>query len=78
MEKMKSNQRFGFTIFTKQQVEQATSNFDSSKILGHGGQGIVYRGILRNQTVAIKKCKIVDESKKKEFGKEMLILLEIN
>ncbi|KAJ3684528.1 hypothetical protein LUZ61_013692 [Rhynchospora tenuis] len=28
--------------------------------------------------VAIKKCKIVNESKKKEFGKEMLILSQIN
>ena len=78
LEKMKSNQRFGFTIFTKQQLEQATSNFDSANILGHGGQGTVYRGTVRDQTVAIKKCKIVDESRKKEFGKEILILSQIN
>ncbi|XP_078150761.1 wall-associated receptor kinase 3-like [Carex rostrata] len=78
LEKIKSDQGYGFTIFTNQQVEQATSNFDSSNILGHGGQGTVYKGILRDQTVAIKKCKIVDESRKKEFGKEMLILSQIN
>ncbi|XP_078149929.1 wall-associated receptor kinase 3-like [Carex rostrata] len=78
LEKIKSNQGFGFTIFTKQQVEQGTSNFDSANILGHGGHGTVYRGTLRDQTVAIKKCKIVDESRKKEFGKEMLILSQIN
>jgi serine/threonine protein kinase len=78
LEKIKSNQAFGFTIFTKQQVEQATGNFDSANIIGHGGQGTVYRGTLRDQAVAIKKCKIVNESKRKEFGKEMLILSQIS
>ncbi|XP_078150875.1 wall-associated receptor kinase 3-like isoform X3 [Carex rostrata] len=77
-ESIKSNQGYSFTIFTKQQLDQATNNFDSSNILGHGGHGTVYRGTLRDQIVAIKKCKIVDESKKNEFGKEMLILSQIN
>jgi serine/threonine protein kinase len=78
LEKIKTSQGFGFTIFTKQQVEQATNNFDNANIIGHGGQGTVYKGTLRDQIVAIKKCKIIDESKKKEFGKEMLILSQIN
>ncbi|KAJ4806953.1 Wall-associated kinase family protein [Rhynchospora pubera] len=78
LEKIQSDQGFGFTIFTKQQVEKATNFFDSANIIGHGGQGTVYRGTLRGQMVAIKKCKIVDESKKKEFGKEMVILSQIN
>ncbi|KAJ4803891.1 Wall-associated kinase family protein [Rhynchospora pubera] len=78
LEKIKSNQEFGFTIFTKQQIEQATNNFDSANIIGHGGQGTVYKGTLRDHIAAIKKCNIVDENKKKEFGKEMLILSQIN
>ncbi|XP_078150961.1 wall-associated receptor kinase 3-like [Carex rostrata] len=78
LENIKSNQGFGFTIFTKQQIEHATNNFDSAKILAHGGNGTVYGGSLKDQAVAIKKCKIVDESKKKEFGKEMLILSQIS
>jgi serine/threonine protein kinase len=78
LEKIKSNQGFGFTIFTKEQLEQATDNFNNGNIIGHGGHGTVYKGMLRDQTVAIKKCKIVNERKKKEFGKEMLILSQIN
>ncbi|KAJ4755988.1 Wall-associated kinase family protein [Rhynchospora pubera] len=78
LKKIQSDQGFGFTIFTRRQVELATNNFDSANIIGHGGQGTVYRGTFRDQMVAIKKCKIVDESKKKEFGKEMIILSQIN
>ncbi|KAJ4813065.1 Wall-associated kinase family protein [Rhynchospora pubera] len=78
LEKIKSNQGFGFTIFTRQQIEQATKNFDNANIIGSGGQGTVYKGTLRDQIVAIKKCKMVNESKSKEFGKEMLILSQIN
>ncbi|KAJ1696975.1 hypothetical protein LUZ63_005487 [Rhynchospora breviuscula] len=78
LKKIQSDQGFGFTIFTKRQVEQATNNFDSANIIGRGGQGTVYRGTLRDEMVAIKKCKIVNESKKKEFGKEMIILSQIN
>ncbi|KAJ4760968.1 Wall-associated kinase family protein [Rhynchospora pubera] len=78
LEKIQSDQGFGFAIFTKQQIEQATNNFDNANIIGHGGQGTVYKGSLRGQMVAIKKCKITDERKKKEFGKEMLILSQIN
>ncbi|XP_078166905.1 wall-associated receptor kinase 2-like [Carex rostrata] len=78
LEEIKSNLGFSFTIFSKQQVEQATNNFDSSNIIGQGGQGTVYKGTFKDQLIAIKKCKIINESKKKEFGKEMLILSQIS
>ncbi|XP_078166904.1 wall-associated receptor kinase 3-like isoform X2 [Carex rostrata] len=78
LEEIKSNLGFSFTIFSKQQLEQATNNFESSNIIGQGGQGTVYKGTVKDQLVAIKKCKIINESKKKEFGKEMLILSQIN
>jgi hypothetical protein len=64
LEKIKSNQGFGFTIFTKEQLEQATDNFNNGNIIGHGGHGTVYKGMLRDQMVAIKKCKIVNEREK--------------
>ncbi|XP_062198701.1 putative wall-associated receptor kinase-like 16 isoform X2 [Phragmites australis] len=78
-EKMKSDQGLAFTVFTESELEQATSKFDKSQILGHGGHGTVYKGIMKdNITVAIKKCALIDDRHKKEFGKEMLILSQIN
>ncbi|CAO2192425.1 unnamed protein product [Urochloa humidicola] len=78
-EKMKSDQGLAFTIFTKAELEQATNKFNKTQILGHGGHGTVYKGITKDNTpVAIKKCALMDDRHKKEFGKEMLILSQIN
>ncbi|KAK3144241.1 hypothetical protein QOZ80_4AG0310470 [Eleusine coracana subsp. coracana] len=78
-EKMKSEKGLCFTIFTETELVQATNNYDKSRILGKGGQGTVYKGLVKdNMHVAIKRCVLVDERKKKEFGQEMLILSQIN
>lgn len=58
LHEIKSNQGLAFKIFTKEELEQATNKFDKSTVLGHGGYGTVYKGILKdNRTVAIKKFK---------------------
>ncbi|KAB8110951.1 hypothetical protein EE612_048448, partial [Oryza sativa] len=68
-----------FKIFTEEELQKATNNFDEKKILGHGGHGTVYKGFLNGNTeVAIKRCKTIDEQQKKEFGKEMVILSQVN
>uniref|UniRef100_A0ACD5ZGP6 Uncharacterized protein n=1 Tax=Avena sativa TaxID=4498 RepID=A0ACD5ZGP6_AVESA len=78
-EEMKSKQGVSFTLFTREELEEATGKFDERNVLGKGGNGTVYKGTLKDsRTVAIKKCKLVDERQKKEFGKEMLILSQIN
>jgi serine/threonine protein kinase len=77
-EEMKSSKTYGFSIFSEEDIKKATNNYDDNLIIGHGGHGTVYKGTLRGNVVAIKKCKFIDESQKKEFGKEMLILSEIN
>ncbi|XP_015694614.2 putative wall-associated receptor kinase-like 16 [Oryza brachyantha] len=78
-EEMKSQQGVAFKIFSEEELRQATNKFHEQHILGHGGHGIVYKGVLKGgDVVAIKKCTTIDEQQKKEFGREMLILSQIN
>ncbi|XP_020084295.1 wall-associated receptor kinase 5-like [Ananas comosus] len=79
LEEIGKRQGVAFKMFTEEDLEQATNKFHKNNIIGHGSYGTVYKGILKdNRVVAIKRAKIINERQKKEFGKEMLILSQIN
>ncbi|XP_074293827.1 uncharacterized protein LOC141620996 [Silene latifolia] len=65
-------------LFTVEELEVATNHFNQNRILGQGGQGTVYRGILADgRIIAVKKSK-VDKAQLTPFINEVVILSQIN
>ncbi|RCV27026.1 hypothetical protein SETIT_5G292600v2 [Setaria italica] len=68
-----------FKIFSEEEIGRATDGFAETRVLGSGGHGVVYKGVLADGCeVAVKKSRVVDAKQVKEFAREMLILSQIN
>ncbi|KAL0430226.1 UNVERIFIED_CONTAM: Wall-associated receptor kinase-like 8 [Sesamum radiatum] len=66
-------------LFTSKELAQATDHYNENRILGLGGQGTVYKGMLADgRIVAVKKSKRVDEDDLEVFINEVVILSQIN
>lgn len=66
-------------LLSSSELQHATDGFNANRILGQGGQGTVYKGMLTDgRLVAVKTSKIVDKSKLKEFINEVIILSQVN
>uniref|UniRef100_A0A7N2LHE9 Protein kinase domain-containing protein n=1 Tax=Quercus lobata TaxID=97700 RepID=A0A7N2LHE9_QUELO len=66
-------------LFNSKELEKATDHFNENRILGKGGQGTVYKGMLIDgRIVAVKKCNTVDEGNLEQFINEIIILSQIN
>ncbi|KAK8918807.1 Wall-associated receptor kinase 2 [Platanthera zijinensis] len=68
-------------VFTAAELKRATDNYSDSRILGHGGNGTVFKGILpdTNRVVAIKKSNLVDgaAAQVEEFINEVVLLSQV-
>ncbi|GAY54294.1 hypothetical protein CUMW_155610 [Citrus unshiu] len=65
----------GLQVFTFKQLHSATGGFSKSNVVGHGGFGLVYRGVLSNgRKVAIKLMDQAGKQGEDEFKMEVELL----
>ncbi|KAJ9169281.1 hypothetical protein P3X46_017488 [Hevea brasiliensis] len=66
-------------LFTAEELQRATDNYNQSRFLGQGGFGTVYKGMLPDGSiVAVKRSKTIDRREIEQFINEVVILSQIN
>ncbi|EEF47414.1 kinase, putative [Ricinus communis] len=66
-------------LFTAEELQRATDNYNQSRFLGQGGYGTVFKGMLPDGSiVAVKRSKTIDRTQIAQFINEVVILSQIN
>lgn len=66
-------------VFTGKQIKKATNNFSKDRLLGSGGYGDVYKGVLEDgTTVAVKCAKVGNTKGTDQVLNEVRILCQVN
>ncbi|KAB1209500.1 hypothetical protein CJ030_MR6G005215 [Morella rubra] len=69
----------GLQVFTFKQLHSATGGFSKSNVVGHGGFGLVYRGVLNDgRKVAIKLMEQAGQQGEEEFKVEVELLSRLH
>lgn len=72
---MNSSSQTEAQVFTFKQLQAATSNFSSNNVIGNGGFGSVYKGVLQDSSkVAIKQLDQASKQGEQEFRVEVDVL----
>ncbi|XP_016451386.2 LEAF RUST 10 DISEASE-RESISTANCE LOCUS RECEPTOR-LIKE PROTEIN KINASE-like 1.2 isoform X2 [Nicotiana tabacum] len=75
----KASHYFGIPVFDYNELQEATSNFDSNKELGEGGFGTVYKGKLRDgRVVAVKRLYENNYKRVEQFRNEVKLLTRLH
>ncbi|KAH6827789.1 Wall-associated kinase family protein [Perilla frutescens var. hirtella] len=66
-------------LFSSIELAKATDDYNENQILGRGGEGIVYKGMLEDgRIVAVKKTERVHQGDVEAFINEVIIVSQIN
>ncbi|XP_073151536.1 wall-associated receptor kinase-like 8 [Henckelia pumila] len=66
-------------LFGSKELARATDRYNENRVLGRGGQGTVYKGMLIDgRIVAVKKSKRINQCDIETFINEVVILAHIN
>ncbi|GMN25956.1 hypothetical protein TIFTF001_001123 [Ficus carica] len=66
-------------LFTAEELQRATENYNRNRFLGQGGYGTVYKGMLPDgSVVAIKRFKAIGTNQIEQFINEVIVLSCIN